>query len=74
MAKQGDWGGGGVGMVKGTVKRTANVTKNFTGTVPDSKPAPDEECAKLRFISEPWYTKEPLNPDYKRNPERPLGG
>jgi hypothetical protein len=72
MAKSGDWGGD-KGAIKGTVKRTANVTKNATVTRAETRDIPGE-APKIRYVSEPWYVKEPLDPDYKRDKAVDLGG
>lgn len=73
MAKPGDWGGDKAA-IKGTVKRTANVTKNTTSTVSDPSFRSSEEAPKLRYVPDPWYVKEPMDPDYKRDKIVPLGG
>lgn len=72
MAKSGDWGGDKAA-IKGSVKRTANVTKNATVSEPTRLPIPDE-APKLRYVPDPWYVKEPMDPDYKRDKIVPLGG
>ena len=64
MAKQGDWGGGGSGMLKGSVKRTANVTRNTTSTRAKEEPI-QGEAPKLKYYSDPWYTREPFDPEFK---------
>lgn len=74
MANQGAWGGGGRSNIPGTVKRTANVTKNTTSTVSDPSFRSSEEAPKLRYVPDPWYVKEPMDPDYKRDKVVPLGG
>jgi hypothetical protein len=73
MAKSGDWGGDKSAIPR-TVKRTENVTKNATSTV--SKPSLEvpEEAPKLRYVPDPWYTREPMNPAFKKNPRVPRGG
>jgi hypothetical protein len=65
MAKQGDWGGGGPGMIKGTVKRTTNVTRNTTSTRAAEQPIPGE-APPLKFYSQPQYNREPVDPAFKK--------
>jgi hypothetical protein len=64
MAKQGDWGGGGPGMIKGTVKRTTNVTRNTTSTRAAEEPIPGE-APDLKFFSQAQYNREPFDPEFK---------
>jgi hypothetical protein len=64
MAKQGDWGGGGSGMLKGSVKRTTNVTRNTTSTRAEEEPIPGP-APELKFFSQAQYNREPFDPDFK---------
>lgn len=73
MANQGAWGGGGRSNIPGTVKRTANVTKNATVSRGAEKDIPGE-ALKLRYVPDPWYVKPPMDPDYKRDKIVDLGG
>jgi hypothetical protein len=65
MAKQGDWGGGGPGMIKGTVKRTTNVTRNTTSTRAEELPI-QGEAPPLKFFSQAQYNREPFDPSFKK--------
>lgn len=65
MAKSGDWGGNPAA-IPGTVKRTANVTKNTTSTVSEPSFQSSEEAPKLKYYPEPNYRKEPFDPDLAR--------
>lgn len=73
MAKPGDWGGGGAALPR-IVKRDENVTKNATTSVSKPSLVVSEEAPLLRYIPDPWYVKEPMNPDFKKNPKVPYGG
>jgi hypothetical protein len=77
MAKQGDWGGGGPGMIKGTVKRTTNVTRNTTSTRAAEEPVPGE-APPLKYYPQAQYSREPFDPDFKeikaRGTDRARGG
>lgn len=66
MAKSGDWGGNKAA-IPNTVKRTANVTKNTTSTVSGPSFETSEEAPKLRYYPDPWYVKEPIDPEFKSN-------
>lgn len=64
MAKSGDWGGNPAA-IKGTVKRTANVTKNATVSRGEAMPIPGE-APKLKYYPEPNYHRRPFDPDFER--------
>jgi hypothetical protein len=64
MAKAGDWGGNPAA-IKGSVKRTKNVTPNATVTRAEAKPI-QGEAPKLKLYSDPWYDRAPFDPEFRR--------
>jgi hypothetical protein len=65
MAKSGDWGGNPAAIPK-IVKRDQNVVKNTTSTVSGPSFKVSEEAPKLKLYSDPWYTREPFDPEFRR--------
>lgn len=67
MAKAGDWGGDKSQIPRAVPQRTAGFTKRVTSTVSDPSFVVAEEAPKLRYIPDPWYVKEPMDPEFKSN-------
>lgn len=61
----GDWGGGGA-KVPRIVKRNENVVKNTTSTVSGPSFEAKGEAPKLKLYSDPWYDRQPFDPEFKR--------